>query len=433
MSSSIAWSLTCEAYVASRGVLVEGALDLAWSHWVGLGVSGVARPPDTAVDLEALLYFTAYVADHDPRLRDEVADWWHQFEQHVSGPRLNAMSNTLDEVRWHGFRDGFPGVKKLSGKSRLERLDTPARSQLRMRAVFGANARAEIMLEMLTSTSDEGWTALALSETGYSKRNIAMVLESLVLGGILTATSEGNRTRYRLRDRDGLARVLAPLPQSSGQWHLRLPIVATFLDLASRIERKDAVTQGIEAQKLVTKLQPELVAVGGLPRLPHAAAATYWPALQKWIVRQLLAERDDSRRAVDRTIEGLWFGPEDIAARALRPDGAVLPRVSADADADELRCLDLVQVPTVSPSNDWAWGVLSRSSTGTYRHTIGLDRGEQWRFVAVASGHAYEVSYDEDLPYERIAKLYGADAAARARADRPAVQLKLRRRKRATS
>ena len=276
--------------MASRGVLVEGALDLAWSHWVGLGVSGVARPPDTAVDLEALLYFTAYVADHDPRLRDEVADWWHQFEQHVSGPRLNAMSNTLDEVRWHGFRDGFPGVKKLSGKSRLERLDTPARSQLRMRAVFGANARAEIMLEMLTSTSDEGWTALALSETGYSKRNIAMVLESLVLGGILTATSEGNRTRYRLRDRDGLARVLAPLPQSSGQWHLRLPIVATFLDLASRIERKDAVTQGIEAQKLVTKLQPELVAVGGLPRLPHAAAATYWPALQKWIVRQLLAE-----------------------------------------------------------------------------------------------------------------------------------------------
>ena len=39
-----------------------------------------------------------------------------------------------------------------------------------MRAVFGANARAEVLLEMLTSASDEGWTALALSEIGYSKR-----------------------------------------------------------------------------------------------------------------------------------------------------------------------------------------------------------------------------------------------------------------------
>ena len=413
---------------ARKDVLLNASLDLAWSHWVGLGVRGVARPPDTAVDLEALLYFTSYVADHDPRLRDEVADWWHQFEHHVSGPRFNAIAGSFDAIRWELMRQTFPSEKKLSGKSRLDRLDTPARSLLRMRAVFGANARAEVLLEMLTSKSDDGWTALALSEIGYSKRNVALVLESLALGGVLTATSESNRARYRLTDRQALARVLAPLPVLSGHWHLRLPIVAKFLDLASRIERKDAVTQGVEAQKLVTKLQPDLVAVGGMPTLPNAAVGTYWPALQAWLAEHLLSEHRDSRRDVPRTIEGVWLGPGDIEGRAARPDGAVLPRLSADLDASELRCLDLVQVSTISPSNDWTWGVLSRAATGTYRHAIGLDRGETWRFVAVGSGDAYEVSYDEDIPHERISRLYGADAAARARADVPAVQLRLRRR-----
>jgi hypothetical protein len=414
---------------ARRGSLVEASLDVAWSHWVGLGVRGVARPPDTAVDVEALLYFTAYVADHDPRLRDEVADWWHQFEHHVSGPRFNAMARSFDALQWMGFLTTFPSAKKLSGKSRLDRLDTPARSLLRMRAVFGANARADVLLEMLTSSSDEGWTALALSEIGYSKRNVAMVLESLALGGLLTTTSESNRARYRLTDRQALAKVLAPLPQRSGHWHLRLPIAARFLELASRIERKDAVTQGIEAQKLVAKLQPELIAVGGMPKLPNAAAGTYWPALQVWIAEHLLAEHQDSRRDISRTLEGVWLSPGETEARALRPDGAVLPRLSAELDAEELRCLDLVQVSTVSPSNDWTWGVLSRAATGTYRHSMGLDRGEIWRFVAIGSGDVYEVSFDEDLPHERISRLYGPDAAARARADKPAVQLRLRRKR----
>lgn len=415
---------------ARKDVLVGAALDLAWSHWVGLGVSGVARPPDTAVDVEALLYFTAYLADHDPRLRDEVADWMHRFEHHVSGPRFNALARSFDAMQWAGFQLTFPGPKKLSGKSRLDRLDTPARAMLRMRAVFGANARAEVLLEMLTNTADEGWTALALSEIGYSKRNVAMVLESLTLGGILVVTSESNRMRYRFVDRQLLARLLAPLPERSGQWHLRLPIVAKFLELAAKIERKDAVTQGIEAQKLVAKLQPELVAVGGAPKLPTAAVGTYWRELQTWLAEHLLSEHRDSRRDVPRAIEGIWVGPGDSDARGRRPDGAILVRLSADPDAEELRCLDLVQVSTVSPPNDWTWGVLSRAATATYRHTIGLDRGEPWTFFAVGTGDAYDVSYDEDLPHERISRLYGQDAAARARTDVPAIQLRMRKRPR---
>src|SRR5689334_5939663 len=77
---------------SGRDLLVEASLDLAWSHWVGLGVRGTARPPRSAVDPEALLYFTACLADHDPRLRDEVGDWWKQFQRHISRPRLTALA-----------------------------------------------------------------------------------------------------------------------------------------------------------------------------------------------------------------------------------------------------------------------------------------------------------------------------------------------------
>jgi hypothetical protein len=73
--------------------------------------------------------------------------------------------------------------------------------------------------------------------------------------------------------------------------------------------------------------------------------------------------------------------------------------------------------------------VLSRAATGSYQHSIGLDRGEHWRFVALGSGDVYEVSYDDAVPHERISRLYGPDAAARARADMPAVQLRLRRKR----
>jgi hypothetical protein len=125
-------------------------------------------------------------------------------------------------------------------------------------------------------------------------------------------------------------------------------------------------------------------------------------------------------------IEGVWIGPHDDLRLHAQPDGAVLPRLTSTDDIRELRCLDLVQVPTVGAPTDWAWGVLSTAATTTYRHTIGLDRGERWRFRATDTDDVYDVSYDKPLAPERIEKLYGPDAAARARIDRPAVQLRLR-------
>jgi hypothetical protein len=102
----------------------------------------------------------------------------------------------------------------------------------------------------------------------------------------------------------------------------------------------------------------------------------------------------------------------------------VLPR---NTHSKTLRCLDLVQVPTVSPPNDWAWAVLSVAAKNVYSHTIGLDRGEAWQFATwEGNTHTiYDAEYDEPIRFEKIASVYGDEAASRARSDQPAVQLRL--------
>jgi hypothetical protein len=94
----------------------------------------------------------------------------------------------------------------------------------------------------------------------------------------------------------------------------------------------------------------------------------------------------------------------------------------------EFLCLDLVQVPTVEPANDWVWAVLSTAATTTYSHTIGLNHREPWRFVTWSFGkqRVYAVEYAEPIVRKRISQAYGKVAAERARSDQPAVQLRLR-------
>jgi hypothetical protein len=157
---------------------------------------------------------------------------------------------------------------------------------------------------------------------------------------------------------------------------------------------------------------------------------TYWPSLQRWLVDNLIAEAADAEHRIAGMIEGAWVGPDQAPRRPDRFTSAVLPRITADPVEDaELRCLDLVQVPTVDPPNDWAWAVLSTAATSTYEHTIGLNDRRRWRFATWALGEprVYAVEYDAPLPHARLARLYGKAAAAHARTDRPAVQLRLRR------
>ena len=417
-----------------KAPLIEASLNLAWSHWGALGVRAVAQPPSSAVDPEALLYLTACLVEHDPRLQDEVGDWWGQFARYISRPRMNALAGRFGEKvtgKLAGLEETLRSARP-TGKSRLDHLNTPARSLLRLRCAVGANARAEVLLELLTRRAhpEDGLTVLALSEVGYSKRNIAFVLADLVMAGILVSAREGNRVRFRLADPAGLERVLRPIPLTPGRWHLRLPVIATFIELAGRLRGRDAVVQGIEARKTLEASTPNLVACGIAGSGPNATAEAYWPALQRWLIDNVVADDTDLVHRIPSMLEGIWVGPDQDPERPERYSSAILPRGSASPQDDrELLCLDLVQVPTIQPPGDWAWAVLSTVATTTYAHTIGLNHRERWRFVTWELGEerTYAVEYAEPIPHDRISRTYGKAASSRARADHPAVQLRLTR------
>jgi hypothetical protein len=131
-------------------------------------------------------------------------------------------------------------------------------------------------------------------------------------------------------------------------------------------------------------------------------------------------------------IEGVFIGPgQPVGGTPIRFPSAVLPRLSADPTHDtSFACLDLVQVATVNPPDDWAWAVLSEAGTYTWGHTIGLNLGEPWRFGtwAFAGGpRVYAVAYAPLIAPSDISASYGPDAATCARSDYKAVQLTLTR------
>jgi hypothetical protein len=136
-------------------------------------------------------------------------------------------------------------------------------------------------------------------------------------------------------------------------------------------------------------------------------------------------------RALHGMVEGEWSRADEQPPTSSAPHSAVLPAQGAELARDtEVMCLDLVQVSTVSPAGDWAWAVLSEAAVDTYAHAAGLRRGERWFFVAgdERRGRAvHEARFAAPIARDQIAPRYGTEAASRARRDRPAMQLVLRR------
>ena len=142
------------------------ALDLAWSLWSELGVDGIRRRHDwQAIDLEPLIIFTSYVGSSDSRLRANSIDWCIANAGFASAFRLRNLAEqagpTMREafgryaatvkahakVPWPATGDPLKiWTSEHSGSPDLRR---PSLIQLRLRALVGVSARAEILKLML--------------------------------------------------------------------------------------------------------------------------------------------------------------------------------------------------------------------------------------------------------------------------------------------
>lgn len=286
--------------MATYSELREHIMDTLWSQWHELGVAATVprRHSDDFIDPEPLIAFTATHGDLDPRLRDESIDWVLRYGIYVSKARLKnvlAAQGLLQDARFREYAAtvnaqggaGWPaaGVAPLRFRSRarslLEDLGRPALISLRIRAIFGVGARAELIRAFLARPSLAMTAADLSAETGYGKRNVLNELEPLRFAGLVKSFRAVNADRYSLPAADRLVPLLGPLPERFTRWTQTFAALHVLLEVASKGVKSSDLQNAVDAVRLLAD-RKELFAAAGItpPRLPPGPAA--WPAFTDW-------------------------------------------------------------------------------------------------------------------------------------------------------
>lgn len=301
--------------MTQRAELEELGARLAWSAWVAIGVAGWSTDhEDWAIDPEPLIVFTAFLDDADARLRDEATDWCIRNWRSVSKVRLrNIVRDVPADVRssfgqlsatvahhagvsWPGG-DAEPRPFRVTGRSQPPDLARDAAAWLRLRAMFGLGARAEVLRHFLSRAGGR-WTASQLAATtGYGKRNVAEECETLVRAGVLDLRTDGRIRLYGMARRAELEAFVGDLPSVRPDW---VPVLelARHLVLAERAVAgaQSTLTVPIHARAALDAMEPALGRLDIEPEIPRDPQQL-WPAVQ-----------DLGRRTLGAWAVGEWGG-----------------------------------------------------------------------------------------------------------------------------
>jgi hypothetical protein len=272
---------------------------LAAGAWTELGVSGwSASHSDWAVDPEPLILFTAWLGDRDARLRDEATDWCVRQGRYLSRSRLkNLLGAQPDEVQV-GFgefsatvslhaRPPWPGGTaprkfQLTNRSVLPDLSRPALVWLRLRAIFGLTARAEIIRVLLGAGPSSMSLAELAKATSYTKRNVADECASLAEGGILATRKSGNRFTFSLVDRSALESVVGQIAPLRPDWTSLFAIVRDLIMLDELATTSSSHTMPVHAKKAAMRIADDFGRLGLNDPFRDVFGAELWPRMQAW-------------------------------------------------------------------------------------------------------------------------------------------------------
>jgi DNA-binding transcriptional ArsR family regulator len=300
--------------------LQEHALDLAWSLWAELGVSGWRRSHTShAIDPEHLILFTSFLGDADPRLRDESTDWCITYGRYVSAARLKnllaqeppeiqrgfgrfaATVNAHSSLRWPS--PTRPRRFQRTGRSEVPDFRRPSLIVLRLRALFGVGARAEIVRAFVADPSASLSAADLAVEAGYTKRNVAEELDALRMAGLLEVVPVRNVLRYRLARPEELTSLLEGLPSSFPRWRSILRVLERVLEAARRAETLTPAVREVEGARVLHELGDDLHRLGARAPAPDPAEEDLWVRLEQWAVEFAEAWASGATGTVD--IRGL--------------------------------------------------------------------------------------------------------------------------------
>jgi hypothetical protein len=254
--------------------LAKSAVDLLWKQWTALGVNGVAKLPEQAIDLEALIAFTPFLHDEDPRLVEESCDWCVQF-----GHSYASMSRLKQVLRMMPPRDealdadpveillgtSGGGQHSFSQKSHRPNLRHPSLLQLRSRCIFGVGARADLLSRLAVQLADRPRSRIVeMRPAGYSKQTMSGVVSELTQGGLLKK-HEGPTTTYSVAKPKALRNLLSPLPHRLGDWAERFALVAHLLTAWRRYGKR--ATYIVEVVRILDEQRALVTSIGPMPPL----------------------------------------------------------------------------------------------------------------------------------------------------------------------
>jgi hypothetical protein len=292
----------------------------AWRLWDTLGVAGDSpQYQDCFIDLEALILLTTALGKSDPRLLEEALDWCSKFHSFVSigrlrtfieelGPQIHIpfsyfakTLNSISQSKWPTFAKVSPLSRTLSGKSKPPDCKIPALLGLRLRALFGVGARADLVTLFLTQES-RPITASDTTEIGYNKRTLASALDSFCQTGLLTCHMTRNQKQYQLAKKEKLASLAGEVPQFVPNWRSLVVVFITLRDTLSKHQNHSVSSKVVAIQNVLASLKEHLQRLSISPP-PLSSDLTQWESLIQWTVDTLkgLVNEGNFRKAEPTT------------------------------------------------------------------------------------------------------------------------------------
>lgn len=323
------------------------ALELAWSQWRELGVGTTSsRHLWHAIDLEPLIVFTSAL-ESGIRLRSRTIDWCITNARFISALRLRhfaalatpatrkAFGRYAATVRAHSAlpwpAQGDPYVM-LPGdhQEATPDLRRPSLVQLRLRALVGVSARAEILKALLAGGERSQTAADFAATSGYAKGGIAQALDMLTVAGLLNVEPSANRLVYCLTNPQELGRLLRWLPAEHPDWQAVFRIVERLVEYAEEATGRTAQRLP-SAAALFAGISSDLARLGVDGRVPEPVDATTLVDFEDWALEFLAAQTEGRHSA---TLRQAFYilrreGSEEWSAGIASPAGQARPLLDA--------------------------------------------------------------------------------------------------------
>jgi hypothetical protein len=236
-----------------RDSLQEGLLSVLWRQWSALGLATHSTSEDRCpVDLEALLVATGALAERDRRLPNLAEQWlnvnsgmtmtarlerMHRHIRKLAGQyRTEFVWDKLDQIRHPVSTSSHGSSKRAASPSSAG----PAPAQITLRNLFGINARADILVYLLSGGTNN--SAGIARETWFDQKAVYRVLESWSNAGICARPGKTSPGGYRLlRTQEWLVLFGFKRPLRRVNWGSSLFTLLIILQAASsRIRVGDA-------------------------------------------------------------------------------------------------------------------------------------------------------------------------------------------------